>query len=98
MTRFNAEMLVLAREMRAFSQEELAERSGLSQSKISKIEAEILLPSDDDLKALSESLGFPIELFTYSGRRAAPGSSCTYHRKRQSLSARELTRLNAELA
>ena len=97
MTRFNAEMLVLAREVRAFSQEELATRADISQSKLSKLEAGLLIPSDDDLERLAKSLGFPIEFFMYSGRRAAPGSSCIYHRKRQSLPVRELKRIHAQM-
>jgi Zn-dependent peptidase ImmA (M78 family) len=97
MTRFNADMLVLAREVRALSQDELADKAGLSQSKVSKIEASLLTPSDDDLKRLSECLNFPQEFFIYSGRRAALGSSCIYNRKRQSLPAKDLKRLHAQM-
>src|SRR4051794_13690167 len=95
MNRFNPEMLIMAREVRALSQEELATKADVSQSKVSKIEAGLLMPSDEDLRRFVSALAFPLELFLYSGPRSAPGSSCIYHRKRQSLPAKELKRLNA---
>jgi Zn-dependent peptidase ImmA (M78 family)/transcriptional regulator with XRE-family HTH domain len=94
---FNPEMLVLAREVRARSQEELADESGVSQSKISKIEARMLVPSDDDIARFAKALRFPESFFNRSGGRNAPGSSCIFHRKKQSLPAKDLRRLHAHL-
>lgn len=95
MTQFNPEMLILAREMRALSQEELAAEADVSQSKVSKIEAGMLLPSEDDFARFARALKVPIALFHRSGLRAAPGSSCIFHRKRQTVPAKELKRLHA---
>jgi Zn-dependent peptidase ImmA (M78 family)/transcriptional regulator with XRE-family HTH domain len=97
MITFNPEILVLAREVRALSQEEFADLAGVSQSKVSKVEAGLLIPSDDDLKRFARALDFPVEFFSHSGSRLVPGSTCIYPRKRQSVAAKDLRRLHAQL-
>lgn len=95
MTQFNADMLILAREVRAISQEAFADATKISQSKVSKIESGLLTPTDDELQIFAAELNMPLAFFRYSGRRHAPGSSCIYHRKRQSLPAKDLKRIHA---
>lgn len=82
---FNADMLIVARQARGFSQSALARAAGVSQSKISKIENGILPPSEDLMLKLSGALRFRPQFF-YRQSRLRP-SPANYHRKREKLSA-----------
>lgn len=98
MSQFNRNMLCLARELRAITQTGLAKKSGMSQSKVSKIEGGLLQPDDTDLQKLVEALDVPVAFFFHRGPRPARGSSCVYHRKKQSARVRDLNRLYAQFA
>ncbi len=85
LSNFNADMMIVARQARGFSQRDLARSAGISQSKISKIEHGLMPPSDDLVDKLSAALRLQPEFFSRQARlRAAPAN---YHRKRQKLSA-----------
>jgi len=58
------EMLILAREARGLTQSELAERLGITQGQVSKIESSILPFQDCDISKLESALGYP-ESFYY---------------------------------
>jgi Zn-dependent peptidase ImmA (M78 family)/transcriptional regulator with XRE-family HTH domain len=91
---FNAAMLTVARQMRGFSQTELARALRSSQSKISKIEAGIVVPDDALMQAMGRTLQFRPHFFTREGQIKPPQAS--YHRKRKKLSATEWDRINAK--
>jgi Zn-dependent peptidase ImmA (M78 family)/DNA-binding XRE family transcriptional regulator len=91
------DMLILARESRGLTQTELAEATGVSQGNISKYESGLLKVSDEHLAHIAEVLDYPTTLFHLSERRYGFGSSCTYHRKRQTMPVRELRMLLARL-
>lgn len=91
---FNAAMMAVARQMRGFSQTELAKILRISQSKISKIEAGIVVPDDDLIQVMGQALQFRPHFFTKEGQVRAPQAS--YHRKRKKLSATEWDRINAK--
>lgn len=93
----NPEMLVLARESRGIRQGELATRLGVTQGKISKIESGLLQVTDDYLDRLAVMLHYPRDFFYQTNRVYGHGTTCIYHRKRQSLPLLELRRLIAEL-
>src|SRR5215212_12019641 len=93
----NPEMLVLARESRGIKQGELEKRLSVTQGKISKLESGLLQVTDDFLDGLAEALHFPREFFYQTDRVYGYGTTCIYHRKRQSLPSLELRRLIAEL-
>lgn len=96
MTQFNRNMLSLARELRALTQTGLARESGMSQSKVSKIEGGLLQPDSSDLQKLANALDVPVAFFFHRGPRPARGSSCVYHRKKQRTRIRDLNRLYAQ--
>src|SRR5215203_4796929 len=93
----NPEMLVLARESRGIKQGELEKRLSVTQGKISKLESGLLQVTDDFLDGLAEALHFPREFFYQTDRVYGYGTTCIYHRKRQSLPVFTLKKLLAEI-
>jgi Zn-dependent peptidase ImmA (M78 family) len=94
---FNPQMLTLARESRGMTQGELARVLCVTQGKISKYESGMLSVSPDDLKSLSKQLDYPPEFFFQQEPIKGAGSSCLYHRKRQSMPVQELRKIQAEI-
>ena len=94
---FNPQMLTLARESRGLTQGELARLLDVSQGKISKYESGILNMSLEDLKAAAKRLDYPLDFFAQQEPVRGAGSSCLYHRKRQSMPVQELRRMQAEI-
>jgi len=86
----NPEMLSLAREARGVTQAELALASGVSQGNISKYEGNVLRVSEEHLESIARALQFPMEFFLLDERKFGFGSSCTYHRRRQTMPVRDL--------
>jgi Zn-dependent peptidase ImmA (M78 family)/DNA-binding XRE family transcriptional regulator len=81
----NPEMLILARESRGYTQGKLAEETGISQANISKYESGLLNVAEAHVWQIAKALHYPMELFFLTERRYGFGSSCTYHRKRQTM-------------
>ena len=91
---FNSDMLKLARDAREFTQAELAEKSGVTQAFISKLEHGLnTQPGDDALVRLSEALRFPSAFFFQDER--ALGFPHFHFRKRSRLGAKPLARIGA---
>lgn len=92
-------MLLLARQLRNLSQAEVADRSGVSQAQISKIEHSLSNPSSETVPKLATALGLP-ESFFYQPDRLY-GLPLSVHppmfRKKRSVSQSELERISAEL-
>lgn len=93
----NRQMIVLARESRGLTQEELAEALSVKQGYISKIESGLLNVSAEYLEKISETLRYPKDFFFQTDVVRGVGSACIYHRKRESLSARDRYRITARL-
>jgi len=93
----NAEMIVLARECRGLVQSELAARIGMSQARLSRIEAGLYPPSPDDIEKLSHVLRFPESFFFQTERRYGLGVNDFYHRKRTKLATRSLDAIHARV-
>jgi Zn-dependent peptidase ImmA (M78 family)/transcriptional regulator with XRE-family HTH domain len=91
-------MLSLARELRAQTQIDIESGSGISQTKISKIEGGLLVPTDEETGKLAAALDLPVAFFSHTGPRPARGSTCLYHRKKQSARMRDLNRVHAQFA
>ncbi len=96
-TRVNSEILVLARESRGFTQGELAKRSGVSQSMLSKYENDLCDISIQHLTDIATALDFPESLFTRPTSIYGFDSACLYHRKRQTMPVRDLRRIQAQV-
>jgi Zn-dependent peptidase ImmA (M78 family)/transcriptional regulator with XRE-family HTH domain len=92
---FNREMLFLARESRGLTQTELAAAVGISQAEISKFENGIKIPSDLQVKSISEVLRYLVPFFFLEESVRSFGSGCVYHRKRKSATDTKLTQLLA---
>ena len=94
---FNAEMLTLARESRGLTQTSLADRLGVTQGKISKIENRIGDPDPDLISRLSSILGYTEDFLYFGESIRGPGSGCVYYRRRRILSHRQLREIIAKI-
>lgn len=94
--KFNPEMLSLARQSRGLAQTALAKKIGISQGKISRIEAAISSPSPEDLQIISNALDYPVSFFRYSGRIFGAGGDEIYHRARRKARISDLHKSYAE--
>jgi Zn-dependent peptidase ImmA (M78 family)/transcriptional regulator with XRE-family HTH domain len=91
---FNADMLRLARDARELTQAQLAERAGVTQAFISKLEHGLnSQPGEEALAALSKALGFPPAFFFQ--RERLVGLPHFHYRKRAKLGAKPLARIGA---
>lgn len=78
-------MIVVAREALGITQSELARRLSTSQANMSKYESGLMDVSEEHLEKLSIILGFPKNFFYLTEPIYPYGSSCVYHRKRQTI-------------
>lgn len=86
--KINPEMVVLAREYRGVTQEELARSLFVGQAKIAKLEGGFATDlSDDVLALLTKALKFPVEFFTQDEVRISYGSSSYFYRRKAGLTA-----------
>jgi Zn-dependent peptidase ImmA (M78 family) len=97
MPHVNASLLTLARESRELLQSELSGLTAIPQTYISRFEAGILQPSEDQLTAIAEALRYPAELFYQDDRIFGFNASVFFHRKRSDMPAKTLRRIHAIL-
>lgn len=93
----NPALITLARESRGMTQARLAERMGVSQSKLSKLETGILQPTTDDLAALSEATDYTVDFFEQDAEVQGFLTPCIFHRKKASMPMGALRVLHAKL-
>lgn len=93
----NPQMIVLARESRGMTQAQLAKAVNLSQAEISRYESDMRNVSDEHLERIADVLDYPRAFFYQQGQRYGLGSSGFYHRKRKTVPARDLNKINARL-
>ena len=92
--KLNPEMVILAREFQGMTQAELGDSSGLTQSRVARVEAGIGADlSEEELSRLSDALQFPAEFFSLNEERHGYGTSSVFTRSRQ-LTAGEKKRLS----
>lgn len=95
MSKFNHHMLTLARDARALTQAELADRVEVGQGTLSKYETGVNDPPEDFVAELATALRYPVPFFYQHGR---PYGFPPFHfRKRKKLSAKALGRIIAEM-
>lgn len=93
-TSLNPEMVILAREFRGFTQDELARKLGISQAKMARIESGIhTVFSNEIIDSLSAGLEFPASFFTQDEDRIGFGSSAYFYRKKADISAADRKRI-----
>lgn len=91
---FNPDMLRLARDARELTQAQLADRSGVTQAFISKLEHGLnTQPGAEALTGISKALGFPPAFFFQ--RERTIGFPHFHYRKRAKLGAKPLARIGA---
>jgi len=95
--RVNPEMVTLARESRGLTQGEAAKRIGISQGRLSKIEAGLAPAPDDVLSRIADVFHYPLGFFSLRDTLLGPGTGEFFHRKRQATPARTLRQLHATL-
>ena len=80
----NSQLLTLARQARRMTQSKLAEAVDVVQGTISKIEAGVIGPTDDELQRIADALDYPVAFFEGERLVVGPGVTEIYHnRKRQ---------------
>ncbi len=87
-------MLTVARQLRGISQTELAKTLRISQSKVSKIEAGLVVPDKALVEAIAGVLNFRAHFFAKDAQLRPPQAN--YHRKRQKLSGGDWDRIVAK--
>lgn len=93
---FNRDMLQVARAARGFTQGELAERAGVTQALISKLENGLTPdPMSETVEALSRALRFPMAFF-YAGEKPH-GLPPFHYRRRARLGVRALNKIEADI-
>lgn len=81
---FNPDMLILGRHSRGLGQTELAEKVGVTQSRISKLEDGLSpSPPEDLIARISDGLGYPRHFFFQSG--ASRSACASFYRKKSTL-------------
>lgn len=84
----NHKMIEIARISRGYNQSELAEKIGVEQGTLSKIETGLLKPKDDIIDKLCNVLEYPISFFAENVTVLSP--LITHYRKRKSLTNTKL--------
>lgn len=91
----NPSMVVLAREFRGFTQEELARRMFVSQARIAKLESGVNTDLQNaQLELLCDALEFPAEFFGQEEELIGFGSSAYFYRKKADLTAADRRRIH----
>src|SRR4051812_43854534 len=95
--KFNPAMLLLARDLRAMTQKELADASKLSQALVSQLEAGTRDATGESEQRLAAALRIPMSFFRQEEHYSGFGLSMVYYRKRSSALIGHLRRLQAEV-
>lgn len=91
----NGSMVEMARVSRGLNQKELAEKLGIDQGRISKIEQGIIGIKEDMLDLLSQELDYPLPFF-YEEINTLP-ASLVYYRKRKAINNSEISKITSNL-
>ncbi len=97
MPNFNAGLLTLARESREVSQSDLSLTTRIPQTLISRFEAGITQPNDDQVSLIASALRYPKGLLFQEDRIFGFNASVFFHRKRADMPAKTLRRIHAVL-
>ena len=93
----NQAMIALARESRGSTQTALAELIGVSQTMLSKVEGGAKVPTPAMVASISAALHYPPEFFYQTDTIFGPGLSEFFHRRRQDVGVKVLTRIHAQI-
>lgn len=99
-SKFNASLLLTARQHRGLSQAQLSKKAGVTQGYYSRIENGLLPdnPSEESIKSIAGALDFPVSFFYEDDPiLGLPISVHPMYRKSSGIGEKALTKLNAEL-
>jgi len=91
----NSEMLLLARKSRGLTQEELVERTRISQGHLSKYEIGEHKVPREQLEKIADALGYPKSFFFQAAEIRGLGASVLYYRKKHRLGQKKLQQIEA---
>jgi Zn-dependent peptidase ImmA (M78 family)/DNA-binding XRE family transcriptional regulator len=91
----NPQMIILARESRGYTQEDLSNKLSIKQGTLSKIEQGFQRASDDIIKKLSTVLDYPKSFFEQSDNIYNP--SLSYYRKKITIPKRDIVNIEANM-
>jgi Zn-dependent peptidase ImmA (M78 family)/transcriptional regulator with XRE-family HTH domain len=97
MSAMNSEMLMVARDSRGKTQQEVADAIGVTQGRISKAESGTIPLDEREVEGVATFLGYPALLFYEPDRVREVGSACLYHRKRKTLPAKVLKKIDSRM-
>lgn len=103
LTRISGDRIRQAREIAGLTQEKLAERAGVDQSRVARWERDLLVPSDEQLQKIALATKFPVSFFRRPIGPEFPFGSLMNRARKSLLSEdrdrlRQLGRLTYELA
>jgi Zn-dependent peptidase ImmA (M78 family)/transcriptional regulator with XRE-family HTH domain len=93
----NPQTISVARQSRGLTQTQLAHQLSITQSNLSKMESGFLGVDPDILTRLSQALDYPVDFFHQTEPVYGLGGNILYHRRRKSLTKRELDRIHAQV-
>lgn len=82
--RANGRMVVVTREAKGWTQQQLAAQSGVSQGFLSKVENGLLLLDGEHLARIAAALEVPVDLLTNDEPQRGLEVTCLHHRRRKS--------------
>lgn len=97
MSAVNSEMLMVARKSRGKTQQDVAGALGVTQGRVSKAETGTLPLNQTEVEGVARFLGYPASLFYEADRVREVGSACLYHRKRKTLPAKVLEKIDSRM-
>jgi Zn-dependent peptidase ImmA (M78 family)/transcriptional regulator with XRE-family HTH domain len=95
MNKVNPEMIVLARDLLAMSQLELAKALGVTQGTISRYESGLVDVPNEHLRGIANILRRPESFFRWQEQLYS--ASCLYHRRNRRISMKELRTIHAKV-
>ena len=91
----NPQLVILARQSRGLTQNELASKMKVGQGTVSKMEAGLGHPTKEELEDFANVLNYPPHFFTQKRKVIGADISELYHRKHVVVSARTLNKVHA---
>lgn len=95
MSRFNPDMMILAREWQGMSQSALAKTISSTQATVSRYESGLITPIEEHLSRIADALDRPLSFFFLEERTY--GASSMFHRRRKNLTLTEEKRIHAQV-
>lgn len=94
---YNPGMVALARESRGWTQKQLADAIGVSQTTICKYELGSVAPTEQDIESIADATSFSPSIFSQADQIYSLGNSLIFHRQRVRIPMKVQRRIQAEI-